>query len=41
MDIAFWLFALGMGAVCWWLGFIATKRMRENKYKNQSTDIEE
>lgn len=31
MDIAFWLFMLGLAALLWWASFYATKRMRIEK----------
>ena len=33
MDLEFWLLFAPLGLICWWLGYIATKRMRLNKHK--------
>lgn len=38
MDFKFWLFAGMLMAVCWWLGYAATKRYRRNKHKQANED---
>jgi len=31
MDAAFWLVARVLMALCWWLGYAATRRYRQGK----------
>ncbi|MDX8393064.1 MAG: hypothetical protein R8K21_00565 [Mariprofundales bacterium] len=37
-DLDFWIFAAVMMVFFWWLGFVATARLRREKYKYLEDD---
>ncbi|MDQ7011911.1 MAG: hypothetical protein Q9M29_08830 [Mariprofundaceae bacterium] len=39
MDWKPWLLMLPLAALCWWAGFFATKRFRQDKHKFKDEDI--